>query len=273
MNSIRIIFIWTKRFKFMRELLLFGFCLICGFKMGWAQVKPPKIIHVFVALCDNDNQGIVPVPSKLGNGQNPQNNLYWGALYGVRAYFKNSENWTLISGNEVGSFPVLERIVFKHQYTDTYLIADGYDGAHIKTCITDFLEAAAGNSKDEISIESRKIEMYEDVDLVAYVGHDGLMEFDVKGDFKNSGFGSKDAIILACYSKSYFAPYLKATEAKPVVWTTGLMAPEAYTLEASLSTWIEGKTNSEIRESAAKAYHSYQKCGIKGAMNLLVTGY
>ncbi len=38
-----------------------------------------KTIHVLVALCDNTYQGIVPVPEKIGNGQNPDQNLYWGS--------------------------------------------------------------------------------------------------------------------------------------------------------------------------------------------------
>ena len=38
-----------------------------------------RTIHVVVALCDNENQGIVPVPEKLGNGKEPLTNLYWGA--------------------------------------------------------------------------------------------------------------------------------------------------------------------------------------------------
>ena len=33
-----------------------------------------KTIHVFVALCDNKYQGIVPVPPKIGNGQDLNNN-------------------------------------------------------------------------------------------------------------------------------------------------------------------------------------------------------
>lgn len=40
-----------------------------------------RVIHVLVALCDNENQGIVPVPAFLGNGEDPQKNLYWGAAY------------------------------------------------------------------------------------------------------------------------------------------------------------------------------------------------
>ena len=38
-----------------------------------------KVVHVFVALCDNRHQGIVPVRAELGNGQDPRTNLYWGA--------------------------------------------------------------------------------------------------------------------------------------------------------------------------------------------------
>ena len=46
----------------------------------------PVVIHVVVALCDNANQGIVPVPNKLGDGRDPGSNLYWGALYGLRTH-------------------------------------------------------------------------------------------------------------------------------------------------------------------------------------------
>ncbi|HLG03689.1 MAG TPA: hypothetical protein VI731_08850, partial [Bacteroidia bacterium] len=56
-----------------------------------------RLIHVFVALCDNDSQGIVPVPKKIGNGNDPGNNLYWGCGYGVRTFFNNSDDWRLIS--------------------------------------------------------------------------------------------------------------------------------------------------------------------------------
>ncbi|WP_211710240.1 hypothetical protein [Mucilaginibacter xinganensis] len=61
-----------------------------------------KSIHVFVALCDNKYQGIIPVPAKLGNGQELDNNLYWGSGYGVRTYFKRSKEWKLLKTLKVG---------------------------------------------------------------------------------------------------------------------------------------------------------------------------
>jgi hypothetical protein len=53
-----------------------------------AAQNPFPVIHVFVALCDNVNQGIVPVSAALGNGDNPHTNLYWGAAFGVKTFLQ-----------------------------------------------------------------------------------------------------------------------------------------------------------------------------------------
>lgn len=233
----------------------------------------PKTIHVFVALCDNVNQGIVPVPSKLGNGQDPRNNLYWGAMYGVKSYFKRSKEWALISTTVKPEPYVLERILFKHTTKNIYLLADAYDGKYIKQATVSFLEASAGNNKTTVNYNEIEFSFSGESDLVVYIGHDGLMEFDVSGNFKRLDEAKRDAIILACVSKDYFKPYLQQTKANPLVWSTGLMSPEAYTLKWALDGWILNETNLQIRERAAKAYNHYQKCGINGARRLLVTGW
>ena len=44
---------------------------------GWAQNV--RTVHVFMALADNQHQGIIPVPPKLGNGEDAERNLYWGS--------------------------------------------------------------------------------------------------------------------------------------------------------------------------------------------------
>src|SRR5262245_22434175 len=53
----------------------------------------PIVVHVVVALCDNEHQGIVPVPKSLGQGRNPASNLYWGARYGVRTFLAREAGW------------------------------------------------------------------------------------------------------------------------------------------------------------------------------------
>ncbi len=249
--------------KFLIVLLLF----ISSF--GYSQ----KTIHVFVALCDNENQGIVPVPKTLGNGQSPGTNLYWGALYGVKTHFKKSKDWTFIKTIKSSDPKILERVLFKHKTSEVYLLADAYDGKYIKQTITHFLEASAGNNIEKITVNNTVLAFGGNSNLVSYIGHNGLMEFNVKGNFSSKNENKRDAIILACISKRYFKPYLNKTKANPLVWSTGFMAPEAYTLKWAIDGWMLNETDLEIRERAAKAYHKYQKCGLKGAKRLLVTGY
>ncbi|WP_298519621.1 hypothetical protein [uncultured Kordia sp.] len=232
-----------------------------------------KKIHVFVALCDNVNQGIVPVPKALGNGQSPRTNLYWGALYGVKTHFKRSKDWKFVKTIPSNNPKILERIVFKHKTSNTYLLADAYDGKYIKQTTIDFLEASSGDNPTEITVNDQKLSFGGNSDLVAYVGHDGLMEFSLSNKFSPKNTKKRDAIILACISKDYFKPYLQQTGANPLVWSTGLMSPEAYTLKWAIDGWILNESDAAIRERAAKAYHKYQKCGMRGARGLLVTGY
>lgn len=231
-----------------------------------------KIIHVFVALCDNKYQGIVPVPAQIGDGQNPNTNLYWGCGYGVRSYFKNSSNWTLIKKYFVDTLR-LERAVFKNKFSNYYLVADAYDGRFIKNCTVDFLKSCSGNIKDTLNIDGHAIGINGNSKMLAYIGHDGLMDFRLTERFINTDKKKRDVIILACISKKYFAPHLISTEANPLVWSTGLMSPEAYTLHDAIGSYIRNESAETIRTSAAKAYSKYQKCSERAAKNLLVSGY
>src|SRR5262245_28809633 len=100
-----------------------------------AKRNPGKLIHVLVALCDNEHQGIVPVPARIGDGDDPANNLYWGASFGVKTFFKRAGGWKLIAETRNPRAEILERLVFKHQTKDVYLIADAYRGREIKRCV------------------------------------------------------------------------------------------------------------------------------------------
>jgi len=233
----------------------------------------PKTIHVYVALCDNVNQGIVPVSKSLGNGQNPKSNLYWGALYGVKTHFKKSKDWTLVKTLENPNNMILERVLFKHNTTETYLLADAYDGLYIEQTTIDFFKAASGDLQEKVEFEGKSLTFGGGSGLISYIGHDGLMEFNLDIAIKQCNDQKRDAIMLACISKDYFRPYLKQTGANPLVWSTGLMSPEAYTLKWAIDGWILGETDAQIRERAAQAYNHYQKCGMRGARGLLVTGY
>ena len=230
-----------------------------------------KTIHVLVALCDNQYQGIVPAPAKIGNGQDPDNNLYWGCGYGVRTYFKKSAEWKLLQKIK-GDSLVMERLIFKHSTKDYYLVADAYNGKYIRQCTIDYLYACAGRKKEILKTNNISLGLFGNAKLLAYTGHDGLMDFRLEENFRNIDGRQRDAIVLACISKSYFAPYLEQAKARPLVWTTGLLCPEAYTLHDALTGYVAGESAEQIRSRAAKAYTKYHKCGENAARHLLVTG-
>lgn len=49
-------------------VVLFLFSSFSRYNCAFCEVRT---IHVFVALCDNEHQGIVPVPEIFGNGDDP----------------------------------------------------------------------------------------------------------------------------------------------------------------------------------------------------------
>lgn len=258
---------------------ILGTILLCLFTVSYslAQSSQKRTIHVFVSLADNQNQGIVPVPARLGNGLDAAHNLYWGAASGVKTFFLRSPDWTLLTCREKPKAEVLERCVFKRRNADVYMVADAYRGDEIRQAILDFFDAASGGSPETISVSVASAAVFltarGGAELVAYVGHDGLMDFLLPVVPRKRNDAHRDVIILACASKQYFSDLLRASGAYPLLWTTGLMAPEAYTLKSALDGWIDRESNEQVRQRAAINYDKYQKCGLRGARRLFATGW
>lgn len=220
------------------------------------------------------------MPPRLGNGDDPERNLYWGASYGVKTFFARSAEWHLEASLVRPRAGVLERCVFRHRSKNVLLIADAYQGSQIQQAILDFLQAATGESgrsapsKNAALHRGSSIGIPDKTDLVVYVGHEGLMDFSLPTlPHKKKDARAPEAIVLACVSKSYFWHPLLAVGAKPLLWTTSLMAPEAYTLKSALDGWVLGESSEQIRERAAAAYSKYQHCSPAAAKRLLVTGF
>jgi len=240
-----------------------------------------KVVHVFVVLADNEHQGIVPVPEALGNGRDPNGNLYWGAQYGVRTFLARSPHWRSLPVDQPGEVdgPVLRRALFRIAGDDpvVYVLAEAYDGQKMAAALSDFLEAAAGMSAATFRIPSQGKPSYMQAagsaDLVCFVGHNGLMDAPLESYPANRGqptpFG---AVVLACKSRDYFAEPLRQANCPALVLTTGLMAPEAYTLDAIIRSWAAGETPQTIRKKAAEAYCQYQKDCTRAAAERIFTG-
>jgi hypothetical protein len=230
---------------------------------GMRTSEDPVVIHVIVALCDNEHQGIVPVAPALGDGDDPAKNLYWGAQYGVKTFLTRSAHWQHQRTQIQPSEHVIERCVFAHADHNAILVADAYRGKYIQESTLNFFERIAWEE-----VESA------DPLMVVYAGHNGLMDFELPCyPLPDTAASERDIMVLACASKYYFGAMIEHYPAYPLLWTIALCAPEAYVLEAALEAWLDLKDGDAIADAAAAAYALYQGCSMKASKRIFVTGW
>ena len=222
------------------------FCA-CVFACGNAPAET-KRVHVFIALADNVNQGIAPVPAKIGNGDDAANNLYWGTTDGFKSVFGRSKAWKLEKAEENPSAENLERRSYRHISKECVLVAEAWRGKNIHQCLEGFFA----------SLRDRKS------DLTAFIGHNGLMDAPVAVSVVDSA-KSTDAIVLCCQSASWFKAHLEALKVRPVLTTEQFMYPGSFLLRDALEVWLRSGSRPEIRMAAAKAYAANQNISVKAA--------
>jgi len=232
-----------------------------------------KVVHLFVALCDNETQGIAPVGRTIGDGDKPDANLYWGCSDGAQKIFTKSPYWKKLETHKPQKLdpksPIMRRIIFQHKRTGTLLIADAYQGSQMKQCLTDYLNASAGSFQPEVTVKAlnKKVTIGAKSQLTAYIGHNGLMEHKIVTT-KAPNPPKLDTITLCCISDSYFKPYFQKTNTHPVLQTKSLMYPGAFILHDTLEGWFKSESLDQLRTRAAKAYAKNQKIKIAGGYSI-----
>ncbi|MCX6857307.1 MAG: hypothetical protein NTV80_20655, partial [Verrucomicrobia bacterium] len=220
--------------------------LCAASSLGWAE---PKQVRVFVALADNASQGIAPVPAKIGNGDDAEANLYWGNSEGFKGIFTRSKSWKLERSEPDPTPQILDRRTYRHTNKDCILIAEAWRGKNIQQCLEACFKALHDDQND----------------LVAFIGHNGLMEARIPADARPPSPTPPDAIILCCISGRYFQHHLEVAKARPILTTTQLMYPGSFLLRDALEVWLRGGSRSEIRQAAAQAYAKNQSISVKAA--------
>jgi len=236
----------------------------------------PLVAHILVPLCDNDHQGIVPTTESLGDGFNLKSNLYWATSNGLKRYFKEKRQWKMLKDIIYDKDSItLERVVFKRGYennAEVILIVDAYRGDKMEDCLKDFFNSLAGELKDTVFIDLDTVLINAKADLIAFNGHNGLMDVFVDEVYNQDSI-QKDAAVIACSSMYDFNERLNLLQAYPLVTTNNSLYPGAFIMEAVINNWALMKTDEEIKLSAGDAYHRVKQCGVIGARNLFSTGW
>jgi hypothetical protein len=212
---------------------------------SWAT---PKQVALYVALCDNASQGIIPVSARIGDGNNPAANLYWGCSDGFAGCFKASKLWKLQRQEKPDDPRILERLIYRDAAGDVEITAEAWQGSEIAACLKAF-EAALVSGKH---------------DLCAYIGHNVLMDGAIAPPAAKASQPC-DAIVLCCRSQVYFQDRLEKLGVKPVLLTSQLMYPGSFLLRDCLPLWVKGKSTAVIRDQAAASYARNQGISKKAA--------
>lgn len=233
-------------------LLLLCVCACVADTSAPLPAGPGKQVAVFVALCDNEHQGIAPVPEAIGDGMNPARNLYWGCSDALPKVMRASRDW--LRPQWVDSYrkqpkEVLQAVVCTRADKRATITAFAYRGDAMAACIRDFEKALHSGS-------------YE---LVVFLGHNGLMDFEYPEPPAVSVQGA-DSIVLCCHSHSWFGPRLATLKSRPVLLTQQNMYPAGTLVTAALDAWLRTPEDlNAIRTAAGKAYAANQGISVKAA--------
>ncbi|MHC4715231.1 MAG: hypothetical protein ACYTAN_18505 [Planctomycetota bacterium] len=232
----------------------------------------PVVVHVVVALYDSENPDAFPFPEGLGNGDDPDTNVFWGEDFGVQKFLTHEADWKQVARIEQPPEGVLRKVVLSTEVerkggrARVYLVAEAWRGREIKAAITRFLTLAAAGEEEAFTVEtaegSDEFRAGGASHIIAYVGQDWRKAFRLADEpTPAADAAARGVIALTRNSRARFLEPIRAAGVDTALLTIGLIGPAAYTLDA-------GAQAAEIREAAAQAYNKYQKCGIQMARGL-----
>ena len=217
----------------------------------------PKQARIIVSLADNTNQGIVPIKARLGNGQDPKGNLYWGALYGAKTHFRRMDNWSIETKTSDNPYVLDSFQLSNTNFPASKILFEAWDGAKQKNAVQAYFQDLRNATSPN--------------DLVCFVGHNALMDLFMANvpALKTTKTANlergRQGVVIACRSAPYFDPFHDQLGVESYVMTQGLMAPEAYVMEGLLMAWLKGQDANAARSGAAKQYAKYQKIPVRSA--------
>tara|TARA_B100001750_G_scaffold241966_1_gene254530 strand:- start:429 stop:1190 length:762 start_codon:yes stop_codon:yes gene_type:complete len=230
-----------------------------------------RTIHILVPLCNSEHDGMVSVSTGCDYNK-PETNLFWGAIYGIKTFFKaDVNNWEHIQDIQYQGSHILERSIFKHKKQNVTLIADAYNGKMLDVALIDFYQSLDGTKKENFLLLDWDFEIDVDIygssDLIIFVGQ----HKDIEYQFNSKTKSDIETMILTCFSQLNFCDAVSNTSAIPLLLTTNAIAPEAYSIKGALDVWINNRDSKEILDEASMQYNNYQNCGIKAAKSLFTT--
>ncbi|MBN2531073.1 MAG: hypothetical protein JXR76_32105 [Deltaproteobacteria bacterium] len=245
----------------------------------------PLVVTVYVALCDNDSQGIIPVKNRaICNGDDPLKNIYWKGN-GIAGYLKAHQWHKVQSRQDVSNTVVIEEVWSKTQFASTALqkmgfprqfsvsiIAKAYRGNRIGDAMKDYLDAVNNDSPQTIALsDGRLLQGGGQSHLVGYIGHNYMMDVSegtstwwmLKHTWsKGTSTTPKGTFALACESNAYIRPFVSRQNIYILMMNKFLTYPSAWTVGGIIDGLATGGDGNSIFKHGVRQFAKGQQCGL-----------
>jgi hypothetical protein len=225
---------------------------------------------------------------EFARGDDPENNFYWGALFGFDTHFANAAGWRRAFRDRGEGRRILARSVFHKRVEptehwidrgvenpfDIFVLANAWNHTEIVHAMEQPIRAALCRETTTIKCEGRSLGFDSDSVIVGYVGPNHMLEeyWDPLVQLGHCRPTRRIGVFYAC-PRSAVVLHMPLIDAGlyPVLFTRNTITPEAYVVDGILDALLIGDLDDGFIDSAATQYARYQKgIDIETARNLFV---
>lgn len=234
----------------------------------------PLVVEVHVPLCDSS---IIPCGNaKLGDGDNPETNLYWATTPGFGRWFaRRGGGWTraLATTTATGDKDVLALHVYRKTVTTPAawrkrgapkrlaiaVVIRAWRGTAIDRALAAYAEDVSGKGERRVTLgDGQALAAGGAAQIVAWVGHNRLMDVEAF-TWPEPATSARGAIAIACHTAAYMEANVPAPTRVPLLMTRDFLFANAAPLEAAVLAFAAGGSYARIRRDAATAYAGVQQ--------------
>lgn len=261
---------------------------------GDLRAGKPMVVTVYVALCDNDSQGIIPVRNRsICDGDHPMQNMYWAGKNALAGMAKK-QRWKKVSRVEDPDGTLMvEQIWEKWAHPGPglraagvdepfkiYVIGRAYRGNKIHNAFVDYLRAVHNDDALSMDLDGTTISYGGAGHVVGYVGHDYMMDVEpgsaalreIVDATRGDSSSAKGVFALACAGDSWIRPFISRENVYVMALNVYLAFPNAWTIDGILDGIADRGDGADIHRSAAKGFAKGQECGVTWARKALNHG-
>lgn len=235
----------------------------------------PLVVEVHVPLCESTI--IACGNKKLGDGDNPETNLYWSTTPGFGEWFaRRGSGWKRMlkqKAADTGDPDVLAVHVYRRTVAtpatwkkrgaparmEIDLVIHGWRGTAIDRALAAYAADVSGSTARTVALDDgSSLAAGGAAQIVAWVGHNRLMDLETFR-WPTPDSMTKGAIAIACHTAAYMEAEVPAATRVPLLMTRDFLFANAAPLEATVLAFASGGTYAKIRLDAATAYAGVQK--------------